>query len=73
MSGVSVFPEGEEVLISRLCLAVIVLHDIGATDLKMGECADDFVHHNPGVVKNLLRLSGSGRTVGLTPAHTGSR
>jgi hypothetical protein len=57
--GVGVFPEGEEVLICRLGFGGVALQGVGATDLEMRECSDEFVYYNPTMVENLLKL-GSG-------------
>jgi hypothetical protein len=54
--GVGVFPEREEILISRLGLRAVALHGIGSADLKMGECSDGFVDYNSAMVENFLEL-----------------
>src|ERR1017187_7317465 len=57
--GVGVFPEGEEIFVGGFRLGGIARHRIGATDLKMRECSDEFVYYNPTMVEDFLEL-GSG-------------
>jgi len=54
--GVGVFPEREEVLISRLCFDRAALHRVGATELEMSEYANGRVPDNTGMVWNFLKL-----------------
>ena len=46
--GVGVFPEGEEILVCTLRFCRITRHRVSTTDLQMGQCADGFVHDEPG-------------------------
>jgi hypothetical protein len=59
--GIGVFPEGEEIFVGGFRLGGIARHRIGATDLKMRECSDEFVYYNPTMVEDFLEL-GSGCT-----------
>lgn len=54
--GVGVFPERLEILICRLGVGGVALHDIGPTELEMRQCADGFVEHNPAMVEDFLEL-----------------
>src|SRR5580693_209472 len=54
--GVGVFPQREEILISRLGLGGVALQDIGSADLEMRECAPRKVHHQSSMVDELLKF-----------------
>jgi hypothetical protein len=56
--GVGVFPEREEILVRRLGLGRVALHNIGSADLEMGEYSDGLVDYNSAMVEDFLELGG---------------
>jgi hypothetical protein len=56
--GVSIFPQGEEVLIGGFCFGGVALHGIGSTQLEMSQYADGIADHDPGVIENFLKFPG---------------
>ena len=67
---VRIFPEGEEVLLGRLSLCGVALHDIGSADLETRERAGGRVQHNPTMVEDFLKLDyGFGPLLSSTPSR----
>jgi hypothetical protein len=54
--GVGLFPEGKEILVSGATLRGVALHDIGAGEAEMGECADSFIKNDSAMVEDFLEL-----------------
>src|SRR5215469_653172 len=55
--GVGVFPQGEEILVGGAGFDGVALHEVGATQLQMGERAQRAKSHDAPVVKELLELA----------------
>jgi hypothetical protein len=56
--GVGIFPQREEILIGRLGLGGVALHGVGASHLKMRECASGQIPHETWVIKDALEFGG---------------
>ena len=58
MSGIGVFPEGEEILIGGLCLGRVARQRVGASELQVRQRADGIADHDAAVIENLLEFRG---------------
>ena len=55
--GVSIFPQGEEFLISSLCFGLVSRQSERPAQLQVRQRADGFAPHRTGVIENLLEFS----------------
>ena len=53
---VSVFPEGEEVLVGAPGSAVVARENVGPAQSQVRQCADGLIPDDAGVIENLLKL-----------------
>jgi len=58
--GIGVFPEGEKILVRSFRLGGVTGKRVGPAQLQVGQCADELVGDDAGVVENLLKLDSSG-------------
>ena len=54
--SVGVFPQREEIVVSRLCLRWIARQHVGSAQLQVRERTDRIADHNPSMIENLLEF-----------------